>query len=100
MKSLGNVLPAVLSPVLNKQNAHVKTIVFNWETVVGVSFSRFAFPIKIVELEGKQVLHIAVSSSAMGTELYYMRDMIMDRIAVLIGQDTVQDLKIVLRPSK
>lgn len=99
MRSIALIAEKILSPALNKQNLHIKKIIFNWESIVGEDIAKFTSPLKIVKYNNKNLLHVATSNSAASAGLFYIKDTLISKISTFTGKDVVDDIKIVLKPA-
>ena len=99
MRSIGLIAEKLLAPALSKQNLHIKKIIFNWESIVGEDLAKFTAPMKIMTRDGKGLLYISTSNSAVGTSLFYIKDAIMAKISTFIGKEAIEDIKIILQPA-
>ena len=98
MKPVSSIVQRVLAPVLNKKNAYIAKLIFNWTEIVGESIARHSIPAKIKPLNNKNILYIMLSNSAIGVEIYYMKLNIIDKITFFLGFKAVDDLKVMLQP--
>ena len=100
-RSMPYVVNDALSSLLREDNYDVARLVFNWEEIMGKDVAAFTQPIKIsMDFKTKKkTLSIGVSNNSFGTELHYMKSSIVGKINFFCGKNTVEDIKIVLRPT-
>ena len=99
-KSMPSIVNETLASLLKEDNYDVAKLVFNWEEIMGKDIASFTNPIKIsLDFKTKKkTLSIGVSNNSFGTELHYMKSSIIGKINFFCGKNTVEDIKVVLRP--
>lgn len=100
-RSMPSIVSDALSSLLREDNYNVAKLVFNWKDIIGENAASFTKPIKIsLDFKTqKKTLFIGVSNNSFGTELHYMKAGIVEKINFFCGANTVEDIKVVLRPS-
>lgn len=101
-KSMPSVVNDTLSSLLREDNYNVAKLIFNWEEIMGKKISSFTKPIKIgLDFKTKKkTLFIGVSNNSFGTELHYMKASVVGKINFFCGKNTVEDIKVILRPTE
>lgn len=99
IKHISSPINGILSSIVRKGTGYIPKIMMNWEEIVGENISNFSSPIKIYKKSDITILYIAISNSSVGTELHYMKPQILDKISFFIGEEIVDDIKIILKPS-
>jgi len=99
-KTMPSVINHVLASLLKEDNYDVAKLVFNWDEIMGKTVASFTSPIKIsLDFKTKKrTLFIGVSNNSFGTELHYMKRAIIEKINFFCGKDTIEDIRVVLRP--
>ena len=98
MKPVSLIIQRVLAPALNKKNAYIAKLIFNWTEIIGEDIAKYSNPAKIKSVNNKNILYITIPNSAIGTEIHYMKTTIIDKITFFIGFKAVDDLKFMLQP--
>jgi len=100
-KSMPTLVNQVLSSLLHEENYDVAKIAFNWAEIIDKRYFSVTKPFKIsLDFKTKKkTLFIAVSSNSFGTEIHYMKKGIIEKINTFCGEGTVEDLRIILRPT-
>lgn len=99
-KSMPSIVNKTLASLLKEDNYDVAKLVFNWEEIMGKDAASFTNPIKIsLDFKTKKkTLFIGVSDNSFGAELHYMKTSIIGKINFFCGKNTVEDIKVILRP--
>lgn len=100
-RAMPSIVSDALSSLLRENDYHVAKLVFNWKDIIGENVASFTQPLKIsLDFKTKKkTLFIGVSNNSFGTELYYMKAGIVEKINFFCGDNTVEDIKVILRPS-
>lgn len=81
----------------------LKKIIYDWPKIVGENLADYAIPYKVTIGQGKEdqkrILHIFVANNAFSSELYYLSNTILEKIALYTGSEYIAQLKFDLRPS-
>lgn len=79
----------------------LKKIIYDWPKIVGKSLSNYAIPYKVTlgQDTQKRILHIFVANNAFSSELFYLSNTILEKIALYTGSEYIAQLRFDLRPS-
>ena len=80
----------------------LKKIVYDWPKIVGENLSNYAIPYKVTIQDQnvqKRALHVFVANNAFSSELFYLSNTILEKIAFYTGSEYISQLKFDLRPS-
>jgi hypothetical protein len=92
-----------LQDIYKEKGLALKKIIYDWAKIVGNDLANYTIPYKISLTRknniSERVLHILVANSSFSSELYYMLDMILEKIAFYVGAGYITQLKLDLKPS-
>ncbi|MEO0009009.1 MAG: DUF721 domain-containing protein [candidate division WOR-3 bacterium] len=92
-KSIAESLPAVLKEIGLAEKVAAFQAVVQWSEIVGPAIARHT---RALGIEG-QTLLVAVDSPAWMTQLFYLRDEILKKVAEHIGAGLVTEIRLVLK---
>lgn len=92
-QSLNKALPAVLARIGLKSKVQVYRAVAEWQTIAGDAVARHASAIKVEE----KTLVVAVDSPAWMTQLLFLKEQILQKIAAQIGPGLIEDIRFILK---
>ncbi len=90
---MNNALPAVLARIGLKGKVQVYRAVVEWRAIAGEAVARHASAIKVEE----KTLIVAVDSPAWMTQLLFLKEQILKKIAAQIGPGLIEDVRFVLK---
>lgn len=104
MKLLSVAVPKVTGKVFNRKYAMLGRLLTQWEDIIGVELAHKTQPVKIKYMKYKRgeknsagnntTLEISCSS-ADATVLHYQKNLILERINRIFGDDWIKDIKFV-----
>ena len=101
--SLSMMVDRCLGEVYKNKGLALKKIIYDWEKIVGGNLYAYTLPYKISgsKKDGGQerVLRIFVANNSFSTQLHYMANTILERIASYVGSDYISQLRFDLKPS-
>lgn len=100
--SLQSRIDKIIRKIFKSQHPLLAELLLNWSKIVGPKIAQHSYPMKITTTfnANKQrinLLHIAVTDSAVIVELSYQQDIILERIAIYLGYKAVHKCKIIVR---
>lgn len=100
MKPISEDINQLVRKIFVKKDPILAEIIINWAKIVGLKFSRIAFPIKISRSYEKRnkinVLHVQASNSSLSMEMSFQQDIIIERMTVYLGFKAVDKLKLIV----
>lgn len=86
-----------LQPIYFKKGVEIKKIIYDWEEIIGTDIGTETVPYKITRNSFKQqptyTIHIFVNNPSISTQLYYMTQIILEKITNYVGSNYITQIK-------
>ena len=97
MKKIQNIVEKLLHKIYGTQNSIMTTIVTNWTEIIGKDYSQQTYPFKITSYKRKakqeNILHIRSNNSSQTSQLRYLEETIIERIALQCGNKIIHKIQ-------
>lgn len=99
MKSLGQSVGAITAPLFQKKYIKLGRLIQSWADIVGADMAAQCTPcaLKYRKSKGKvssATLHVS-ASSAQAMFIHYRKGIMLERIAMVLGENIIEDIKII-----
>jgi hypothetical protein len=101
-QAIGAALDVFTRPLLKQRGIVSSRVITDWPSIVGHYLSSMCQPKKVTFPRGegsKGTLHIEVFYSGIATELEYIKEDIIERIAVFYGFQAITNIRIIQSPA-
>ncbi|MBF8247057.1 MAG: DUF721 domain-containing protein [Rickettsia sp.] len=94
MHSVSHSLRNSFKNIIFKRYPLLSEIIFNWNDILGETLSLQIYPKRICVNNKKSILHLGILQNHLGTEIYYQKHLILERITRYFGSNIIDDIKI------
>lgn len=95
--SLAIYIDICLQNIYKTKGVALKKIIYDWDKIVGNNLAEQTLPYKIStnrnQKDAGTTLHIFVANGAVSSQLYYMTNLILEKIATYVGSNYISQVK-------
>ncbi len=96
MDSIAYSLHKSFKNIIFKNSPILSEIIFNWNDILGKNLCQYIYPKKIYfkKFDKKNVLLIKAINNNLGTEIYYQKNLIVERINNFFGSQVIDEVRL------